>query len=274
MFGARVFFEYVLDLIYPETCHHCASSIQLSEGDGKKPDHKNIFFCIRCWETIERLSQESCPVCSAPFQSDSALSHSPDHVCGDCREAPPYFSCAITPYRYEGVMARAICLLKYEKRTGLAKNLVNLLMDDFANTGIDLVTAIPLHASRLRFREFNQSLLLAREVSRRKGWPLRLDALTRTRETAPQVGLSKKKRKKNMHQAFRLRHPNEVLGKRILLMDDVYTTGATLKEGAKTLIKGGAKEVVVCTPARMVFGEGRKSMIDHSASDVLKTHVF
>ncbi len=263
------FFETILDLIYPQACQHCASKIITHSWSAKNtPSH--VYFCTPCWESMLRLNGPVCPVCSAPFQSESTLLHSPSHVCGDCREDPPSFSHAITPYRYEGVMAKAICLLKYEQRTGLAKNIVDLFMADLSGLEVDWVTAVPVHLSRLRSREFNQSLLLAKEIARRKEWPLSLDMMTRIRKTDAQVGLSKKQRKKNMHRAFRVRHLDQVSGQRLLLVDDVYTTGATLKEAAKTLMKAGAKAVTVCAPARMVFGEGNSHNIDHRTPTVLQ----
>lgn len=268
---AGVFFQHLLNLIYPAICRHCELPIR---SNGKPSPSENIFFCGPCWQTIPRLSSPACPVCAAPFQSDAALSHSPGHVCGDCREDPPSFAHAVTPYRYEGVMVRAIRLLKYHKRTGLVPHLVALLMEDLNKIEVDLVTATPLHVSRLRSREFNQALVLAKEISRRMGWVFSLDALSRIRETEAQVGLSKKQRKKNLHRAFVVPDPNRIAGKKVLLMDDVYTTGATLKEGARTLMKAGAKEVVVCAPARVVFGEARKSEIDGDSSSMLKIQSF
>ncbi|MDC4227357.1 MAG: phosphoribosyltransferase family protein [Candidatus Manganitrophus sp.] len=101
---------------------------------------------------------------------------------------------------------------------------------------------IPLHPTRLRTREFNQSLLLAQRIARFTQVPLLIDALNRSRDTLPQVGLSRKERAQNVRRAFHLSDPTPIKGKRILLVDDVYTTGATLREGSKILLKGGARE--------------------------------
>ncbi len=113
--------------------------------------------------------------------------------------------------------------------------------------------AIPLHPARLRSREFNQSLLLARQIGMSLSLPYFIDAMIRTRKTPPQVGLSRKERDENIKGAFEVTQPNKIKEQRILLVDDVYTTGATLKEGAKTLMHAGAKEVFVATIARMVL---------------------
>ncbi len=257
MFGGRSFpsaYETILGFIYPENCRQCDVRIDLSEARFRKKELKNTLFCTDCWEEVIPLSSLACPVCAAPYKSPAALSHSPSHLCGDCREDLPSFSRAITPYPYEGPLAKAIQLLKYKKQTGLAKNLADLLVDKLAQLRIDLVLAIPIHYSKLRRREFNQSLLLANAISKRLKWPLKVDVIFRNRETNPQVSLSKKDRKKNVHRIFSIRHPEFISGRRILLVDDVYTTGATLKEGAKSLIKAGAKEVVVTAPTRMILG--------------------
>lgn len=253
-------FKDLLNLIYPGVCLQCGIAIQRTrprrpEGWGAGDDsalNTPHDFCPPCWGSIRRLEGPACPVCASPLASEAALSHSPGHRCGDCRENPPAFSFALTPFSYEGALAKAIHSFKYKNHPRLAAPLVHLFIDDLASLQVDTVMAIPLHHTRLREREFNQSLLLAKQVSRLLSIPLRIDAMQRIRETPPQVGLSRKARKKNIHRAFQVRHPEFIQDERILLIDDVYTTGATLREGAKTLIRSGAKNVVVAALARMV----------------------
>ena len=160
------------------------------------------------------------------------------------------FSRAITPYSYETTLAKGILLLKYQQQTRLVACFVDLLLDDLRSISFDRVLAIPLHSRRLRTREFNQSLLLAKGLSRQLHRPLLIDAMRRTKETLPQVGLSLKARTKNVHHAFQVTKPETIMGQRLLLVDDVYTTGATLREGAKVLTKAGAKEIFVTAIAR------------------------
>jgi len=102
-----------------------------------------------------------------------------------------------------------------------------------AQEGLDLILAVPLHRARLRQREFNQSLLLAHRLCRELSVPLSIDALERIRWTRPQVELDGEERRKNVRKAFTVKRPNQVAGRRILLIDDVYTTGATVNECAK-----------------------------------------
>ena len=208
-------------------------------------------FCGHCATAVVRLSGPVCFVCSVPFASDAATSHSPSHRCGECCENPPPFSKTITPFLYEGPLATAICQFKYQKKPHLAAPLAMLIMNDLARISVDYIMAIPLSPSRLRSREFNQSLLLAQHIGNTLSLPYFIDAMIRVRETPPQVGLSRKERDENIKGAFQVTQPDEIKNRRILLVDDVYTTGATLKEGAKVLMRAGAKEVIVATVARM-----------------------
>ncbi|MEK7286398.1 MAG: ComF family protein [Nitrospirota bacterium] len=234
--------DFLWDIIYPASCIHCDLPMPSAEG----------IFCAHCKANVIPLSQLACSICDLPFVSEAATSHSPSHYCGDCHKDQPPFSKAITPFFYEGPLATAICKFKYEKKSHLAKPLGTMLADHLPPMDVDFVTAIPLHPNRLRNREFNQSLLLAREVSRLRKIPLLIDEMVRVKETVPQVGLHHKEREENIKGAFHVIREAAVRNFRILLIDDVYTTGATLKEGAKRLMRAGAKEVIVATIARMM----------------------
>jgi ComF family protein len=115
---------------------------------------------------------------------------------------------------------------------------------------VDLIMPVPLHPSRLREREYNQSLLLADRLNRRLGGMLSYDNLQRTRRSVPQTELSRAARLKNLRRTFTVSRPAEVAGKRILLIDDVLTTGTTVNECAKALRRAGSSDVYVCTLAR------------------------
>jgi ComF family protein len=117
---------------------------------------------------------------------------------------------------------------------------------------LDMIIPVPLSPARLRNREYNQSLLLADRVSQARNIPLSYDNLVRTRETAPQTELSRAVRLKNLRRAFAVRRPQDITGKRVLVVDDVFTTGTTVNECAKVLRKAGAADVYVCTLARTV----------------------
>ena len=228
------------NLIYPRYCLHCDAPIE-----------DVCPFCLECFKNIRRIAGAVCSLCHIPFVSEAATSHTPDHRCGDCRADPPLFSKAITPFYYQDPLKTAIQKFKYNKQTHLADFFVGLIRDDLIGLEVDGVIAIPLHPNRLRSREFNQSLLLAGKIADLIARPYST-TLIRIRETESQVGLSRKRRVENLKEAFFVSRPNDVKGQRILLVDDVYTTGTTLKEGAKALIDAGAKEVVVVAIARMI----------------------
>lgn len=161
---------------------------------------------------------------------------------------------------YEGTLLKAIHLFKYEGRTGIGRVLGRMLADFVGNLwemgSFTLVLPVPLHRRRLRKRGFNQAVLLAREVADRFSLPLALLTLRRAVDTAPQVGLGREARRTNVRGAFVVRHPERVAGQRILLVDDVYTTGGTLSECTLTLLRAKADSVALLTLARAVPNDG------------------
>jgi ComF family protein len=143
--------------------------------------------------------------------------------------------------------------MKYQRRRLLARPLGVLLLPLLEEMDtVDGVVPVPLHVQRLREREFNQALALAQVVCRQTGWPLWWDQLERTRPTQAQVGLDAAERRRNVRQAFRVRQAEAVEGRRILLIDDVMTTGSTVHECARVLKRAGAGSVQVLTVARQL----------------------
>lgn len=211
------------------------------------------FFCRRCWSQIKPLSGPACPRCGRPFASSATLSHSPEHLCGACRTRRPAYTQAHAMYPYEPPLQEAIQLFKYHGKVRLARALGDLMaIAAEPLPDADLLMPVPLHPSRLREREFNQSLLLADQMNRRLRLPLSYTNLVRHRQTAPQTNLSRVERRKNLRRAFAVVRPDEIAGRRILLVDDVYTTGTTVNECAKALRRAGAADVYVWTLARTV----------------------
>jgi len=156
---------------------------------------------------------------------------------------------------YDGPIREAIHALKYEGKSFLAKPLVGLLNRayPFMDYGsYDLLVPVPLHPKRLRERGFNQALVLARAIGRREGVPCTGFVLRKTRPSAPQIHLSPEERQKNVKGSFAVADPAKVRGKRVLLIDDVMTTGSTVNECARELSKAGAARVDVFTMARTV----------------------
>ncbi len=207
-------------------------------------------FCPACEAEFEkrRIAGPACVSCGAPFPSNDATAHR----CSSCIRSEPPFNAAWSAYRYDSILVVAVHGLKYRGGTILAKGLGDLLASaarERLPEGIDLIAPVPLHPKRLRARGFNQSLLMARRMSLLLRAPLDRFSLERVRETEPQVNLRAGEREKNVRGAFAVKNPVAFKGRRVLLVDDVYTTGATLRECSKALKKAGA-EVFAATLAR------------------------
>ena len=172
----------------------------------------------------------------------------PADRCVRCQEAPTSIALARAVGSYEGTLRDIVHALKYDRRPTIARHLASRMRAAGAEvlSGADLVVPVPLHPARERARGFNQ----ARELARRLGPPM-LDALTRTRRTAPQADLTAAKRHANVEGAFELRR-GAIEGLTVVLVDDVSTTGATLNACAAVLLAAGAKEVRALTAAKAV----------------------
>lgn len=210
-----------------------------------------------------------CVQCRQPFRNRFPLD---EHGrCTACRLGLRDFDAAYSYGVYEGPLRTLIHLLKYEKVRPLAVPLGGLLASALPlETHFDCVVPMPLHWRRRWSRGFNQCELLARELSRRRGIPM-LEAVRRRKFTTPQAGLSGAKRRTNVSGAFRGER-RKVKGKRVLLIDDVYTTGATVAACSRALRKAGASYVAVLTLARVdrrVLFAGLEVDTDKSAADVV-----
>ena len=201
-----------------------------------------------------------CSCCGLPFESRYGL----DHRCGDCSASPKNFRIARAPLIYEQVFTEIIHCYKYKGKIQLARPLGELLLTAFRLfwdiDSIDVVVPVPLHRKRLRKRGFNQADLLIRNWQTIAGHlPFNLgdlqierDVLIRTVPTRPQTGLGRRQRAANIKNAFELVNEAKIIDKRILLVDDVYTTGATADECAGVLLSNGAAHVDVLSLARAV----------------------
>lgn len=230
----------LLDLALPPRCHLCRSFI---------PAAGALHLCTSCHDQLPLLSSPCCSRCGQPF---AGAGH--DHPCGACLLHPPPWEAARAAVLFDGGCRDLIHAFKYRHRFQLRRPLGLLtarLLGDFvvaANT--DLLAPVPLHPRRLRQRGFNQSLLLAEILQEEWQLPLQRQLLQRIRYTTSQTELSAEQRAINLRGAFSAPHPAIVTDKRVLLVDDVFTTGATLAECSRCLLQAGAAAVLCVTVAR------------------------
>ena len=206
--------------------------------------------CRRCLGGVESLKAAfACKRCGLPFETSAPL-HGVE-VCGLCRRDPWPFDVARSFGAYEGTLRRLIHLLKYDRMIPLAGHLADRMApiaEDLRPA--DIIIPVPLYRWRRWQRGFNQAHELARGLSRRTGLELEPRALTRVRATQPQAGLSHRERRRNVDGAFAVRRRGAVQGRRVILIDDVMTTGATLGACAKALKADGTRSVAALTVAR------------------------
>ena len=229
----------LLSLIYPPCCEGCGAEVERGQ-----------YLCESCAAGAARIRAPFCEVCSEPFQG--AISGA--FTCANCANRRFHFTCAVAPYRSEGVVRDFIHRFKYwrefQLRHPLACWAAEALEDDrIRDQRVDALVPVPLFVARERRREFNQAAVLARLVGERAGIPV-AGCLLRTRNTTSQLMYNRKMRMENLRNAFGMRHSTDVRGRHLVLVDDVLTTGSTLDECARVLLAGGAASVRAITVAR------------------------
>jgi competence protein ComFC len=237
----RKFSASVFSLIFPDECRLCAQPLK---GVSRIP------VCPSCLAKPTALSAEYfCVQCRSPFLTRFPLDE--EGRCGLCRRGVRGFDAAYSFGFYEDALRELIHLFKYGRVQTLAAPLGRLLARALPlDQTFDVIVPMPLHWRKRWQRGFNQSELLAQEISRRTHLPVRT-ALRRVRYTNAQAGLTNAKRRENVSGAFRARKSESLRGRRVLLVDDVMTTGATAASCARALRLAGAKHVTLLTLARV-----------------------
>jgi len=232
---------WFLHLFFPKECVHCEKLL----------DYRNReFLCPACTKLITPIQYPLCDQCGRPLSGEMEYSI----ICSDCRENPPRFRRARSAFILTGAGKSMVLRYKYSSNPYLS----NPAIDRFFQTGreeyrwsdYDLIIPVPLHPRKARERGFNQSGVLSAGLSRRTGIEFLKRGLIRTRYTRTQTRLSRKERMKNVKGVFRVSTGAGLSGKSVLLVDDVYTTGATVNECTGVLITAGAAAVDVLTLAR------------------------
>ena len=235
------FYNALIGFLFPGKCRACGVIIK---------DSVNPYICLACWSTLKFPSGNLCSRCGEGLR----LKESTLQECDSCRDGENLFAGAIWVSVYDEVMRAAIHTLKYENKSRMARFLIDLMVSGakefIEEVGVEALLPIPLHRKKLREREFNQALLLARGIGRAYNIPVLGGCLIRPRETAPQSQLDRDGRMSNVGGAFRVADAKPIRGKRVLLVDDIYTTGATANECTRVLIEAGVERVYVLTLAR------------------------
>lgn len=228
-----------LDLLLPPRCLACGVTVPTPGA-----------VCAGCWRDLRFISSPMCAVCGFPFDFDLGAGA----LCGECTRRTPPFHRARAVLLYNDGSRELVIAFKHRDRTDAAPaygawmaRAGAELLDD-----ADLLIPVPLHRVRLIQRRFNQSALLAHALADRTGVACAPDALIRIRATPSQGRLSRAARERNVQGAFKVRPAADVVGRRIVLVDDVLTTGATASACARTLLRAGANSVDVLTLARVV----------------------
>ncbi len=239
----RALWRGLLNLAFPAHCALCNTPLDIDNS---------ICLCNRCWDGLPRIRQPFCPKCGKPIRSLTKVPY--DTLCGDCRLIKNRFGLCRSAGLYEGELKECIHLFKYDGREELARPLGILMVEffkrDFDGARIDGLVPVPLNRAKLRERGFNQALLLAREVGGRCRIPVLRGALKRVRGGDSQSKLKRAERFKNVRGAFSAGKEGLVKSLNLLLVDDVFTTGATAKECVRVLLRAGAKRVDIFTAAR------------------------
>ena len=232
-------FRGLASLLYPPACTICSAPVDTGE-----------YLCAECESKVPRIVPPFCAKCSEPF--DGAITTT--FACANCARRTLHFEAAVSAYRARGIVRHVILNFKYGRQIHLrhlvARWLVQALDDDrLRERRFDTIVAVPLHPARERERGFNQAELIARWLSDHLALPLQ-PALRRIHYTTTQTAFDRSERMLNLRGAFRLRKKADVRDLRVLLIDDVLTTGSTLSECARVLKEAGARSVYAATAAR------------------------
>lgn len=233
----------LLHLVLPAGCLSCGEPL---------PPRAPLSLCARCRSRLAPVPREACAVCAAPLE---AFEPPAGWRCGTCRRTPPAFDRLLAPWSYREPLDAVVQGLKFGRLDYLGRHLAEALAERLGEEldGFDGVVPVPLHWRRRLGRGYNQAERIARPLAGRLGLPL-IPALRRARSTPPQTSLGKERRIANLRRAFRVPKPERVRDLRLLLVDDVATTGATLDAAAAALRSAGATGVTAVvagrTPAR------------------------
>ncbi len=222
--------------LYPAKCRVCEAFLEITSIP---------YICADCWHDIQFVEPPWCDICGTPDVRG---------LCDECATDPPRYGKLRSIAFYQTTLQHAIHLFKFEKKQAFARHLIHLINAhipiDCCIVDYDFILPVPIHKKRLRERGFNQATLLAKGVAQTKGVPVLTDTLVRHKHTVAQSSLGMEARQHNIIGAFEIPNPAVIRNKRLLIVDDVFTTGATIREAVNELWKADPAEVDVLTLAR------------------------
>lgn len=228
--------RWTLDFALPRRCPGCGAIVDEVHS-----------FCPDCWKQVEFLGSGGCRTCGLPLQATDL------DVCAPCLAVPPRIARTRAAVAYDELSRNLAIRLKYGRKVAIARTMARYMAPLVERSGDDSVLVpVPLHRSRLWRRGFNQSALVASELSRRLQINTELFALRRVRRTPPLKGMGLLQRRRTVAGAFKVADPARVKGKTVILVDDVLTTGSTAEACARTLRRAGAARVELISWARVV----------------------
>jgi len=227
--------RWALDFALPPRCAGCGTTVSEVHS-----------FCPDCWKKMEFLGHSGCATCGMPLEATE------QKTCAACLARPPRIARTRAAVAYDELSRSLAIRLKYGRKVAIARTMARYMAPLVADGDNRLLIPVPLHRTRLWQRGFNQSALVARELSRRLGIAADPLALRRIRRTPPLKGMSPLQRRRTVAGAFRVRDRGAVAGKTVILVDDVLTTGSTADACARTLKRAGAARVELVSWARVV----------------------
>lgn len=228
--------RWALDFALPPRCAGCGTIVEDVHS-----------FCTDCWTRVEFLGDSGCTICGLPLEATEAA------TCGVCLARPPRIARTRSAVAY-GDLTRSLAIrLKYGRKVAIARTMARYMAPLIAADNGDLILVpVPLHRTRLWQRGFNQSALVAQELSRRLSFPTEPLVLRRLKRTPPLKGMTPRQRRKTVAGAFGVAEGSAVAGRTVILIDDVLTTGSTAEACARALQRAGASRVELITWARVV----------------------
>lgn len=228
--------RWALDFALPPRCGGCGTIVEQVHS-----------FCADCWKQLEFLGDSGCSTCGLPLEPTDA------DLCAICLARPPRIDRTRAAVAYDDISRSLVLRLKYGRKVALARTMSRYMAPLIASVPPDsILVPVPLHRGRLWQRGFNQSVLVARELARATGLRIKPRALSRVKHTPPLKGLTALQRRRTVAGAFRVREPAALIGRTVVLVDDVLTTGSTANACARALKKAGAERVELLAWTRVV----------------------